>query len=160
MNEEHNIMATFIIKALQKERAVTSFGRLKELLMNDSNVMPKLKKYDTMQMGWAFENVLTMLQNDYDLLRIEGQRASANRSFELTAKGYSVRLSPDFNGFLFKTKLCSVLNKGVPWIASIVALFISCKSLIQNGLNWPAYIFMLLSMLFGIVIGYELKQRY
>ena len=159
MNEEHNIMATFIIKALQRDKAVISFGRLNELLINNSDVMTKLKEYDIKQIGWAFENVLTMLQSDYALLRIEGQRASENRSFELTAKGYSVRLCPDFNGYLLKTKLYRALNKGVPWIASAVALFISCESLIKNGLNWPTYIFMLISLLFGIVIGYELKQR-
>lgn len=159
MNEEHNIMATCIIKALQKDKAVISFARLRELMINDFKNNAELKKYDPKQIDWAFENVLTMLQVDYDLLRIEGQRASDKRSFELTAKGYDISLSPDFNGYLFKIKFFKFLNKSVPWVASAVALFISCKSLIENGLNWPVYIFILLSLLFGIVIGYEIKPR-
>ena len=152
-------MATFIIKALQRDKAVISFGRLNELLINNSDVMTKLKEYDIKQIGWAFENVLTMLQNDYALLRIKGQRASADRSFELTAKGYSVGLSPDFNGYLYKREFTKYLFKGVPLISSAVALIISCKSLIENNLNWPVHIYIFISLLLGIVIGYELKQR-
>lgn len=87
MNKEHNIMATSIIKALQEEKAVTSFARLMELLKKDFNSNNELNKYTSNQKDWAFENVLTMLQKDYALLRIKGQRASADRSFELTAKG-------------------------------------------------------------------------
>ncbi len=159
MNEEHNIMATCIIKALQEEKAVTSFGRLMELIKNDIISSTELKKYTTNQKDWAFENVLTMLQNDYALLRIEGKRASADRSFELTAKGYSVRLYPDFNGYLFIKEFTKYLIYGVPLISSAVALIISCKSLIENNLNWPVHIYILVALLLGIVIGYELKQR-
>lgn len=159
MNEEHNIMATSIIRALQKEKAVVSFGRLVELLKNDFINSAELKKYERVQIDWAFENVVTMLQDDYAILRIVGQRAMANRSFELTAKGYDVRLSPDFNGYINKKNLIKLLNKAIPLIASSFALFISCKSLIENNLNWSWYIYILLSLLLGIVIGYELKQK-
>jgi len=159
MNKEHNIMATSIIKALQEEKAVTSFARLMELLKKDFNSNNELNKYTSNQKDWAFENVLTMLQNDYALLRIKGQRASADRSFELTAKGYSVGLSPDFNGYLYKREFTKYLFKGVPLISSAVALIISCKSLIENNLNWPVHIYIFISLLLGIVIGYELKQR-
>ena len=152
-------MATSIIKALQEEKAVTSFARLMELLKKDFNSNNELNKYTSNQKDWAFENVLTMLQNDYALLRIKGQRASADRSFELTAKCYSVRLSPDFNGYLYKREFTKYLFKGVPLISSAVALIISCKSLIENNLNWPVHIYIFISLLLGIVIGYELKQR-
>ena len=159
MNKEHNIMATSIIKALQEEKAVTSFARLMELLKKDFNSNNELNKYTSNQKDWAFENVLTMLQNDYALLRIKGQRASPYRSFEPTAKRNSIGLTPDFNGYLYKREFTKYLFKGVPLISSAVALIISCKSLIENNLNWPVHIYIFISLLLGIVIGYELKQR-
>lgn len=159
MNEEHNIMATSIIKALQKEKAVTSFNRLIELIRDDFINSVELKKYNLNQQDWAFENVVTMLQVDYSILRVVGERAMANRSFELTAKGYDVRLSPDFNGYIIKKKLFKFFNQTLTLTASAVALVISCKSLIENNLNWSAYIYILLSLLLGIIIGYKLKRK-
>ena len=152
-------MATTIIRALQEEKAVTSFGRLMELMSNDFSNSQELKKYNSDQLDWAFENVLTMLEIDYGLIRIVGQRAMANRSFELTAKGYDLQLSPDFNGYLAKKRIYHVFDKSVPWAASALALFLSFKSLIENNQNWPTYIYMLLALLFGIIIGHEIKQR-